>query len=131
MKATTNIKTVWVAAVAYMADTREITNKEVPDYDLSQLLRLVSHPLPHLRQSFHPDFQYLNPKSDIGGAAVLFLGISVGTIIGCIDCVILSILNTLKIYIRRKRVLNFDRRYDNDFRRSSWSSYEQAMIREY
>ena len=46
MKATTNIKTVWVAAVAYMADTREITNKEVPDYDLSQLLRLVSHPLP-------------------------------------------------------------------------------------
>ena len=44
MKATKNIKTVWVAAVAYMADTREVTNKEVPDYDLSQLLRLVSHP---------------------------------------------------------------------------------------
>ena len=46
MKAAKNIKTVWVAAVAYMADTREITNKEVPDYDLSQLLRLVSHLLP-------------------------------------------------------------------------------------
>ena len=43
MKATKNIKTVWVAAVAYMADTREVTNKEVPDYDLSQLLRLESN----------------------------------------------------------------------------------------
>ena len=81
----------------------------------------------------YPRFQSVrSQKSDIGGAAGLFLGISVGTIIGCIDCVIISILNSLKIVIRRKREFrNFERRYENDFRRSSWSSYEQAMIREY
>lgn len=56
-----------IAIVAFLADTREIVNKEVPDYDLNQLL------------------------SDIGGAAGLFLGISVGTIVGLIDCAIVAV----------------------------------------
>ena len=71
VKAAKNIKTVWVAAVAYMADTREITNKEVPDYDLSQLLRSVSYILPKQSKFFIPVFE--PTKSDIGGAAGLFL----------------------------------------------------------
>ena len=59
-------KISWIAIVAFLADTREIVNKEVADYDLNMLL------------------------SDIGGAAGLFLGISVGTIVGLIDCAILA-----------------------------------------
>ena len=59
-------KVSWIAIVAFLADTREIVNMEVPDYDLNMLL------------------------SDIGGAAGLFLGISVGTIVGLIDCAVLA-----------------------------------------
>ena len=33
-------KNSWIAMVAFLADTREIVNKEVADYDLNQLLRL-------------------------------------------------------------------------------------------
>ena len=44
-----------------------VTNLEVPDYKVAQFL------------------------SDAGGAAGLFLGISVATVIGCFDCTICAI----------------------------------------
>ena len=48
-------------------DIRLVTNLEVPDYKVAQFL------------------------SDAGGAAGLFLGISVATVIGCFDCTICAI----------------------------------------
>lgn len=57
-------KDKFYAALAYMQEVREVTNLEVPDYISSQYL------------------------SDTGGAAGLFLGMSVATILGALDCCI-------------------------------------------
>lgn len=64
-------KDKFYAALAYMQEVREVTNLEVPDYISSQYL------------------------SDTGGAAGLFLGMSVATILGALDCCICYVV---KVY---------------------------------
>ena len=79
--------------IANRVNTLEITNQEVADYTSSQLI------------------------GDVGGAGGLFLGVSVGTLVGVFDCFALACVS----YCRRK--MSRMRRRIN-----SISSYDQAVM---